>query len=84
MTEVEGRGEAIGNGTAAFHLPPECRGRDRRGAQAAQMLRDLEAGRPMEIEAIIGAVVELGERMSISPCRIPVACMLVSNSWRST
>jgi 2-dehydropantoate 2-reductase len=29
------------------------------------MLQDLEAGRPIELEAIVGAVVELGERLNI-------------------
>ena len=29
------------------------------------MLQDLEAGRPMEIEAVVGAVVELGERLGV-------------------
>jgi 2-dehydropantoate 2-reductase len=29
------------------------------------MLQDLEAGRPMELEAVVGAVVELGERMGL-------------------
>jgi 2-dehydropantoate 2-reductase len=31
------------------------------------MLQDLEAGRPMEIDALTGSVVELGDRL-----RIPV------------
>ena len=30
------------------------------------MLQDLEAGRPLEIEAIVGAVVELGERLGVA------------------
>ena len=29
------------------------------------MLQDLEAGRPLELEAVIGAVVELGERLNL-------------------
>jgi 2-dehydropantoate 2-reductase len=29
------------------------------------MLQDFEAGRPMEIEAVVGAVVELGERLGV-------------------
>lgn len=29
------------------------------------MLQDLEAGRPMELEPIVEAVVELGERLGI-------------------
>jgi len=29
------------------------------------MLQDLEAGRPLELEAVVGAVVELGERLGL-------------------
>jgi 2-dehydropantoate 2-reductase len=29
------------------------------------MLQDLEAGRPLELEAVVGAVIELGERLGI-------------------
>jgi 2-dehydropantoate 2-reductase len=35
------------------------------GAHKTSMLQDLEAGRPMEIEAVIGAVAELGARLDI-------------------
>ena len=35
------------------------------GAHKTSMLQDYEAGRPMEIEAIVGAVVELGERLGV-------------------
>jgi 2-dehydropantoate 2-reductase len=40
-------------------------GAEKVGEHKTSMLQDLEAGRPMELEAIVGAVVELGERMSI-------------------
>jgi 2-dehydropantoate 2-reductase len=36
------------------------------GAHKTSMLQDFEAGRPMELEAIVGAVVELGERLGIA------------------
>jgi 2-dehydropantoate 2-reductase len=29
------------------------------------MLQDYEAGRPMELEAVVGAVVELGDRVGV-------------------
>jgi 2-dehydropantoate 2-reductase len=35
------------------------------GAHKTSMLQDFEAGRPMELEAIVGAVVELGERLGV-------------------
>jgi 2-dehydropantoate 2-reductase len=35
------------------------------GAHKTSMLQDYEAGRPMELEAVVGAVIELGERLGI-------------------
>jgi 2-dehydropantoate 2-reductase len=35
------------------------------GAHKTSMLQDLEAGRPLEIEAVVGAVVELGEQLAV-------------------
>ncbi len=35
------------------------------GAHKTSMLQDVEAGRPMELEAVVGAVLELGERLGI-------------------
>ncbi len=41
-------------------------GAEKVGAHKTSMLQDLEAGRPLELEAVVGAVVELGERMGLS------------------
>ena len=38
-------------------------GAEKVGAHKTSMLQDLEAGRPMELEAVVGAVVELAERL---------------------
>jgi 2-dehydropantoate 2-reductase len=35
------------------------------GEHKTSMLQDLEAGRPLELEAVVGAVVELGERLGV-------------------
>ena len=40
-------------------------GAERVGAHKTSMLQDFEAGRPMELEAVVGAVVELGERLGV-------------------
>jgi 2-dehydropantoate 2-reductase len=40
-------------------------GAEKVGEHKTSMLQDLEAGRPMELEAIVGAVVELGERLNV-------------------
>lgn len=35
------------------------------GEHKTSMLQDLEAGRPMELEAVVGAVMEIGERLGL-------------------
>jgi 2-dehydropantoate 2-reductase len=51
-------------------------GAEKVGEHKTSMLQDLEAGRPLELEAIVGSVVELGERAGIEmPCtRAVYAC----------
>jgi len=41
-------------------------GAEKVGAHKTSMLQDLEAGRPLELEAVVGAVVELGERLGVA------------------
>jgi 2-dehydropantoate 2-reductase len=41
-------------------------GAEKVGAHKTSMLQDLEAGRPLELEAIVGAVVELGDRLGVA------------------
>jgi len=40
-------------------------GAEKVGEHKTSMLQDLEAGRPLELEAVVGAVVELGERLGL-------------------
>jgi 2-dehydropantoate 2-reductase len=40
-------------------------GAEKVGEHKTSMLQDLEAGRPLELEAIVGAVVELGDRLGV-------------------
>ena len=35
------------------------------GEHKTSMLQDLEAGRPIELEAIVGAVLEMGDRLGV-------------------
>jgi 2-dehydropantoate 2-reductase len=51
-------------------------GAEKVGPHKTSMLQDLEAGRPMELEAVVGAVVELGERlgMEMPTTRTVYAC----------
>lgn len=41
-------------------------GAEKVGEHKTSMLQDLEAGRPMELEALVGSVVELAERLGIA------------------
>ena len=41
-------------------------GAEKVGSHKTSMLQDRECGRPMEIEAIVGAVAELGERLGVA------------------
>lgn len=52
-------------------------GAEKVGHHRTSMLQDVEAGRPMELEAIVGAVVELGDKMELTlPCTKAVyACV---------
>jgi 2-dehydropantoate 2-reductase len=54
------------------------------GAHKTSMLQDFEAGRPMEIEAVVGAVVELGERLGVpmTATRAMYACVKVLDEHR--
>ena len=36
------------------------------GAHKTSMLQDLEAGRPLELESVVGAVIELGEKLGVA------------------
>ena len=45
------------------------------GAHRASMLQDMEAGRPMELDAILGAICEMGQRVDV---RTPSLDMILS------
>lgn len=75
MLEVEEVGKAYG-------LQPDI-GVDRRldgaarvGQHRTSMLQDVEAGRPLEVEALVGSVVELGRRRGVPTPALDVVCQL--------
>jgi 2-dehydropantoate 2-reductase len=45
------------------------------GAHKTSMLQDLERGRPIEIDALLGAVVELGE---LTGTAMPMCCAILA------
>ena len=68
VREVMAEAEAVAR-TLGIELPisidQRMAGAEKVGAHKTSMLQDLEAGRPMEIEAVVGAVLELGERRGV-------------------
>lgn len=60
MTEAQSIGERLG---ARFRVPMEKRisGAEGVGKHKTSMLQDVEAGKPLEIDGILGAVVEIAE-----------------------
>ncbi len=72
MLEAQALAESLG---VHFPMPVDKRidGAGEVGAHKTSMLQDLERGRPMEIDAILGAVVEIGQRLN----RLMPACETV-------
>ena len=55
-------------------------GAEKVGEHKTSMLQDLEAGRPMELEAVVGAVLEIGERLGV-PMPHTQAVMPARSYW---
>ena len=64
MTETEAVAARLGI-ELPVSLDQRMAGAGKVGAHKTSMLQDLEAGRPMEADAVVGAVVELGERLGV-------------------
>jgi 2-dehydropantoate 2-reductase len=70
MLEAKAAAEALG-GRFGVDVDKRIAGAAEVGVHKTSMLQDLERGRPMEIDALLGAVVELGEmtRQDMPLCR---------------
>jgi 2-dehydropantoate 2-reductase len=64
MQEVEAVSQKLGM-ELPVSIDQRIAGAEKVGEHKTSMLQDLEAGRPMELEAPVGAVVELGERVGL-------------------
>ena len=64
MEEVEAVAARLGI-ELPISIDQSIAGAEKIGEHKTSMLQDLEAGRPMELEAVVGAVVELGERLGV-------------------
>jgi 2-dehydropantoate 2-reductase len=68
MQEVEAVSQRLGM-ELPISIDQRIAGAEKVGEHKTSMLQDLEAGRPIELEALVGAVVELGERAGF-----PMSC----------
>ncbi len=64
MTEAEAVAAKLGM-ELPVTIDQRIAGAEKVGEHKTSMLQDLEAGRPMELEAIVGAVVELGDQLGV-------------------
>jgi len=65
MQEVEAVSKKLGM-ELSVTVEQRIAGAAKVGEHKTSMLQDLEAGRPMELEALVGSVVELGERVGVA------------------
>ena len=65
MAEVEAVAAKLGL-ELPISIDQRIAGAEKVGEHKTSMLQDLEAGRPLELEAVVGAVVELGERLGVA------------------
>jgi len=64
MREVEAVSSKLGM-ELPVSIDQRIAGAEKVGEHKTSMLQDLEAGRPLELEALVGSVVELGERLGL-------------------
>ncbi len=80
MTEAQAIGERLG---AGFRVPMERRitGAESVGKHKTSMLQDVEAGKPLEIDGMLGVVVELAEMtgVEVPTLRALYACASLLN-----
>jgi 2-dehydropantoate 2-reductase len=76
MTEAEAVARRLGI-DMGISISQRLDGAEKVGHHRTSMLQDVETGRPPELEAIVGAVVELGNKMGLTlPCtRAVYACV---------
>lgn len=65
MMEVEAVAAKLGM-ELPISIEKRMAGAEKVGEHKTSMLQDLESGRPMELEAVVGAVLEIGGRVGVS------------------
>lgn len=81
MLEIQSVAEVLG---VRFGIPIERRlaGAAAVGAHRTSMLQDLERGRPLEIDALVGSIQELGRRVGVATPRLDAVLALVRQKAR--
>ena len=69
MTEAQSVAEALGI-TLRVPLERRLRGAAKVGQHRTSMLQDVEAGRSLEVEALLGSVIEVGRKVGVPTPRI--------------
>ena len=64
MTEVEALAAKLGI-EMPISIDKRIAGAEKMGEHKTSMLQDLEAGRPLELEPVVGAVLELADRLGV-------------------
>jgi len=85
MTETEAVAGKLGI-ELSISIDQRMTGAAKVGAHKTSMLQDYEAGRPMELEAVVGAVIEVGSRLGVSmpATRAMYACARFLDDARAT
>jgi 2-dehydropantoate 2-reductase len=85
MTETEAVAGKLGL-ELSISIDQRMAGAEKVGAHKTSMLQDYEAGRPMELEAVVGAVIELGGRLGVPmpATRAMYACARFLDDARAT
>jgi 2-dehydropantoate 2-reductase len=83
MEEADGVARALGV-ELAIGVEQRLAGAEKVGAHKTSMLQDVESGRPLEIEAVVGAVVEIADllRLSLPHLRTVYACARLLDQGR--
>jgi 2-dehydropantoate 2-reductase len=83
MTETEAVAGKLGI-EMPISIDQRMAGAEKVGAHKTSMLQDLEAGRPLELEAVVGAIIELGDRLGVPmpATRAVYACAKMSDEKR--
>ena len=84
MREAEAVANALGI-ELPISIDQRMAGAEKVGAHKTSMLQDLEAGRPMELDAVVGSVLEVAERLGIQTpaIRAVYACTKLLDQHRT-